>query len=62
MLGVFTVTDETQVCGKRILLCDDLCTTGATLSECAKMLMIYGAREVLCLTAAVGFPKPGEKG
>ncbi|MGN0636367.1 MAG: ComF family protein [Acutalibacteraceae bacterium] len=62
VLGVFALTDETQVRGKRILLCDDLCTTGATLSECAKMLMIYGAREVLCLTAAVGFPKPGEKG
>ena len=58
VLGVFEMTDPASVRGKRILLCDDLRTTGATLIECAKMLRIRGAREVICLTAAVGFPKP----
>ena len=61
VLGVFDVSEPSLVYGKRILLCDDICTTGATLTECAKMLMIYGAREVLCLTAAVGLPNPNGK-
>lgn len=54
VFGVFEVPRPELIEGKRILLCDDLRTTGATLTECAKMLRIRGAREVLCLTAAVG--------
>lgn len=57
VFGVFEAIDPQAIRGKRILLCDDLRTTGATLTECAKMLRIRGAREVLCLTAAVGYPK-----
>ena len=57
VLGVFDVSQPDVVRDKRILLCDDLRTTGATMTECAKMLCLYGAREVFCLTAAVGFPK-----
>ena len=55
VLGVFDVSSPVSVRGKRILLCDDLRTTGSTLSECAKMLILHGAREVFCLTAAVSF-------
>lgn len=62
VFGVFEVTDAQAIRGKRILLCDDLRTTGATLTECAKMLRIRGAREVLCLTAAVGYPKKERSG
>ena len=54
--------DPKSIEGRRILLCDDLRTTGATLTECAKMLRIRGAREVLCLTAAVGYPKRERSG
>jgi ComF family protein len=50
--GVYAVTDEELVRGKRILLIDDIITTGATLSECAKMLRASGAEEVLCCTLA----------
>ena len=38
--------------GKRILLVDDICTTGATLLECARTLKEAGAAEVMCLTLA----------
>ena len=62
VLGVFEATDPHAIADKRILLCDDLRTTGATLTECAKMLRIRGAREVLCLTAAVGCPKKERSG
>ncbi len=62
VFGVFEAVDPQAIRGKRVLLCDDLRTTGTTLTECAKMLRIRGAREVLCLTAAVGFPKKKQSG
>ncbi len=38
--------------GKKIVLVDDVATTGATLDECARALKTRGAREVTALTAA----------
>lgn len=46
VLGAYRVPDQTLVAGKRILLLDDIITTGATISECAKTLMTAGAKEV----------------
>jgi ComF family protein len=50
--GAYRVLDAQQVAGKRVLLVDDIVTTGSTLSECAKTLLLAGADEVLCATLA----------
>ena len=51
--GAYRVIDPDAVRGKRILLIDDVVTTGATLSECAGTLREAGADKVLCATLAV---------
>ncbi len=50
--GAYRVADSELVDGKRILLIDDIVTTGSTLSECAKTLLSAGAKEVLCAAIA----------
>ena len=50
--GVYKTADEDLVRGRRVLLIDDIITTGSTLSECAKTLRLSGAEEVLCCTLA----------
>ncbi len=53
LAGAIEVKYDIDLENKRILLIDDIKTTGATLNECAKMLLIGGAAEVFCLTVAV---------
>ena len=53
VLGVYKAVSPEQFAGKRLLLVDDICTTGATLGECARVLKAAGAAEVLCLTLAM---------
>lgn len=52
VLGVYDPVNPEAISGKRILLLDDIHTTGATLSECVRVLRDNGAASILCLTAA----------
>lgn len=59
LTGVFDVSEPFYVKDKIILICDDVSTSGETLNECAKMLWLYGAKEIYCIAAAV--TKSGRK-
>ncbi|MEG2679749.1 MAG: phosphoribosyltransferase family protein [Oscillospiraceae bacterium] len=49
---MYQIAAGADVEGKRILLVDDVITTGSTLSECARILRTAGAAEVCCVTLA----------
>jgi ComF family protein len=50
--AAFTVTRSRLVRGESVILVDDVFTTGATASACARALLDAGARAVFVLTAA----------
>lgn len=50
--GAFRLRRFAEVMGKRILLLDDVVTSGATLGECVRTLTDAGAREVCCVSLA----------
>lgn len=50
--NAFNVVHPEKIKGKRIVLIDDIFTTGSTMKECAKMLLKAGAKSVDALTVA----------
>ncbi|MCG4525699.1 ComF family protein [Intestinimonas massiliensis] len=52
VLSAYQVTDPALVEGRRVLLIDDIVTTGSTLSECARVLRTAGAADVVCAALA----------
>src|SRR5438552_1986925 len=50
--NAFTIRHPKSIAGQRVLLVDDVFTTGATVSACAKVLKEAGAEEVFVLTIA----------
>ena len=53
IVGAFMLAKnmEAHIDKQALILIDDVCTTSATLEECARVLKEAGAREVLALTA-----------
>lgn len=56
VLGAYEATAPALVRGKRILLLDDVITTGATAAECAKTLAFAGVKQVTFAAIAASEP------
>ena len=52
VLGAYRVREGAEVKGLRVVLVDDVVTSGATLSECASCLRMAGVESVAALTLA----------
>ncbi len=52
--GAFQVRRGDRIAGRRVVLVDDVFTTGVTLDSCARVLRQAGARGIIALTVARG--------
>jgi ComF family protein len=51
-LGAYALCPNARISGRKLLLVDDVVTSGSTLSECARLLRQSGAQRVWCVTLA----------
>ena len=49
---VLTAKASEKIRDRTVVICDDLCTTGATLNRCAELMVQAGARSVILCTVA----------
>lgn len=61
VLGAYRAENRELFHGKRIVLLDDIITTGATAGECARVLLTAGAQEVHCGAVAVARHRANNK-
>lgn len=54
LLHAFALKNQAEAVGKRLVLVDDIMTTGSTADECTATLKSAGAAEVFLLTLATG--------
>jgi ComF family protein len=52
--GAFALNDEQEISGRKIILVDDVYTTGSTVKECCRVLLKGRAAEIAVLTVARG--------
>ena len=52
VIGVYDVKNEYKILNKKILLLDDIYTTGSTVNECSRILKKTGAKKVDIITIA----------
>lgn len=50
VLGAYQIRPDADVVGRRVLLIDDVVTSGATLSECARILQMAGSEQIFAAT------------
>jgi predicted amidophosphoribosyltransferase len=54
----FRIVDPAKIKGRKVLIIDDISTTGSTLTELTSLLLKSGAEEVYC-AACCHTPAPG---
>lgn len=53
VLGMYDAVEDAPIAGARVLLIDDILTTGSTLGECVRVLKDAGASQVACAALAM---------
>lgn len=57
-VGAYRVLAPKRLQDKTVWLVDDIVTTGATMNECARLLWLYGAKQVVGLSFCVTVSRP----